>query len=71
MDMRRFLPILLIAFAALVLAAAAGVDGLAAELRGRSFGWVQPTSVVAGTLVALTVLGSVGAMLARYRKVTQ
>ena len=51
---------LLIAFAALVLAAAAGVDGLAAELRGRSFGWVQPTSVVAGTLVALTVLGSAG-----------
>lgn len=51
---------LLIAFAALVLAAAAGVDGLASELRARSFGWVQPTSVVAGALVALTVLGSAG-----------
>lgn len=51
---------LLIAFAALVLAAAAGVDGLAAELRVRSFGWLQPTSVVAGALVVVTVLGSAG-----------
>ncbi len=51
---------LLIAFAALVLAAATGIDGLSAELRERSFGWVQPTSVVAGALVALTVLGSTG-----------
>ena len=51
---------LLIAFAALLLAAAAGLDGLAAELRVRSFGWLQPTSVVAGILVVATVLGSAG-----------
>ena len=51
---------LLIAFGALVLAAAAGVDGLAAELRDRSFGWQQPTSVIAGLLVAVTVLGAAG-----------
>ena len=51
---------LLIAFGALVLAAAAGVDGLSAELRDRSFGWQQPTSVVAGLLVVVTLLGSAG-----------
>jgi GT2 family glycosyltransferase len=51
---------LLIAFAALVLAAAAGVDGLAVELRERSFGWQQPTSVIAGVLVVVTVLGATG-----------
>ena len=51
---------LLIAFGALVLAAAAGVDGLAAELRDRSFGWQQPTSVIAGLLVVVTVLGAAG-----------
>jgi hypothetical protein len=51
---------LLIAFGALVLAAAAGLDGLAVELRDRSFGWQQPTSVVAGLLVVVTVLGSAG-----------
>ncbi|HEU4547245.1 MAG TPA: glycosyltransferase [Microlunatus sp.] len=51
---------LLITFGALVLAAAAGIDGLAAELRDRSFGWQQPTSVIAGLLVAVTVLGASG-----------
>lgn len=51
---------LLIAFAALLLAAAAGVDGLAAELRGRSFGWQQPTSVIAGIVVVTAVLGATG-----------
>ena len=51
---------LLIAFGALVLAAAAGVDGLAAELRDRSFGWQQPTSVIAGLLAVVTMLGSAG-----------
>ncbi|HEY5788611.1 MAG TPA: hypothetical protein VIT65_27950, partial [Microlunatus sp.] len=51
---------LLITFGALVLAAAAGVDGLAAELRDRSFGWQQPTSVIAGLLVVVTVLGAAG-----------
>lgn len=51
---------LLIGFAALLLAAAVGVDGLAGELRDRSFGWQQPTSVVAGLLAVLTVLGATG-----------
>lgn len=51
---------LLIAFAALLLAAAVGVDGLAAELHDRSFGWRQPTSVVASLLVVVTVLGAAG-----------
>ncbi|MDN5763853.1 MAG: glycosyltransferase, partial [Microlunatus sp.] len=51
---------LLVAFAALLLAAATGLDGLAAELRERSFGWQQPTSVVAGVLVVATVLTGAG-----------
>ena len=51
---------LLIAFAALLLAAAVGVDGLAGELRVRSFGWQQPTSVIAGVLAVLTVLVGTG-----------
>ena len=51
---------LLIAFGALVLASAVGVDGLARELRDRSFGWQQPTSVIAGVLVVVTVLGAAG-----------
>ena len=51
---------LLIAFAALLLAAAAGADGLAAELGDRSFGWQQPTSVVAGVLAVVTILGAAG-----------
>jgi hypothetical protein len=51
---------LMIAFAALLLAAATGVDGLAGELRERSFGWQQPTSVAAGVLAVATVLGAAG-----------
>jgi hypothetical protein len=51
---------LLIAFAALVLAAAVGLDGLAGELRGRSFGWEQPTSVIAALVVVVAVLGATG-----------
>ena len=51
---------LLIGFAALLLAAAVGIDGLAAALRLRSFGWVQPTSVIAGVLAVVTVVGAAG-----------
>ena len=51
---------LLIGFAALLLAAAVGTDGLAAELRRRSFGWLQPTSVIAGVLAVVTVVGAAG-----------
>ncbi len=50
---------LLIGFGALVLAAGAGVDGLAAEMRGRSFSGLQPASLLASVVVALvTVLGA-------------
>ena len=45
---------LLIGFAALVLAAAAGIDGVASGISGRSFSWVQPAAVVGAVGVALT-----------------
>ena len=51
---------LLIGFAALVLAAAAGIDGVAAGIRGRSFSWVQPTAVAGAVLVGLTTLAGAG-----------
>lgn len=51
---------LLIAFGALLLAAAVGIDGLSDELRGRSFGWRQPTSVVAGLVVVTAVVSAAG-----------
>jgi GT2 family glycosyltransferase len=53
-------PYLLIAFAALVLAAAAGVDQLTAGIRGRSFSWVQPSAVLGAVLVALTTVVGAG-----------
>ncbi len=56
---------LLIAFAALILAAAVGVDGLTAEIRVRSFSAVQPLSVLAAvTVLATTVLGAAWWVLA-------
>lgn len=51
---------LLIAFAALLLAGAAGLDGLAHELREQSFGWRQPASVAAGVAVVATVAMAAG-----------
>ena len=43
---------LLIGFAALLLAAAVGLDGWSGELSGRSFSWIQPAAVLAGVAVA-------------------
>ena len=43
---------LLIAFGALIIGAGVGVDGLIAELAGRSFSWLQPISVLAAVAVA-------------------
>ncbi len=51
---------LLIGFAALVLAAAAGIDGVASGIRGRSFSWVQPTAVAGAVLVGLTTVAGAG-----------
>lgn len=53
-------PYLLLAFAALVLAAGIGVDGLSTELAGRSFSVLQPLTVAASFLVALVTLGAAG-----------
>jgi hypothetical protein len=49
---------LLIAFAALVLAAAGGLDGLAARIGRRSFSALQPLSVLAGVLAATVTVGA-------------
>ncbi len=48
---------LLIAFAALTVGAGIGVDGMSAELAGRSFGWLQPVSVLSAVAIALVSLG--------------
>jgi hypothetical protein len=48
---------LLIAFAALLVGGGIGVDGLAAEMRERSFSWLQPAAVLAGVAVGLVTLG--------------
>lgn len=51
---------LLIGFAALLLAAGAGVDGLSADLADRSFSLVQPLAVVATALVGIVTLAGAG-----------
>lgn len=51
---------LLIGFAALLLAAGAGVDGLSADLANRSFSVVQPLAVVATALVGIVTLAGAG-----------
>ena len=48
---------LLITFAALLVGGGVGVDGLAAEMRGRSFSWLQPAAVLASLAVGLVSLG--------------
>jgi hypothetical protein len=48
---------LLIAFAALLVGGGIGIDGLAAEMRGRSFSWLQPATVLAGVAIGLVSLG--------------
>ena len=50
---------LLIGFGALLVAAGAGLDGVATGIRGRSFSWLQPTAVLGAVLAGLiTVLGA-------------
>ena len=48
---------LLIAFAALLVGGGIGVDGLSAQMKERSFGWLQPATVLAGLAVALVSVG--------------
>ena len=48
---------LLIAFAALLVGGGIGVDGLAQEMRERSFSWLQPAAVLAAVAVGLVSLG--------------
>ena len=49
--------LLLVTFAALLVAGAVGFDGLSGEVTGRSFTWVQPAAVLAGAAVALVTVG--------------
>jgi GT2 family glycosyltransferase len=49
---------LLITFAALLIGGGVGVDGLAAEMRERSFSWLQPAAALAGVAVGLVSLGA-------------
>ena len=48
---------LLIAFAALLLGGGVGVDGLAQEMRERSFSWLQPAALLASFAIGLVSLG--------------
>jgi GT2 family glycosyltransferase len=49
--------LLLITFAALLVAGAVGADGVFGEVAGRSFTWVQPAAVLAGGAVTVVALG--------------
>jgi hypothetical protein len=48
---------LLIGFAGLILGGGVGVDGLGAEMKRRSFTWLQPVTVVLGVAVAAVSIG--------------
>jgi GT2 family glycosyltransferase len=48
--------LLLIGFAALLLAAGTGLDGLAGQVQARSFSWVQPAVVLSGVLALVVTL---------------
>ena len=48
---------LLIAFAALLVGGAVGVDGLSGQMKERSFSWLQPLTVLVGLAVALVSVG--------------
>ncbi|WP_375432680.1 glycosyltransferase family 2 protein [uncultured Friedmanniella sp.] len=50
-------PYLLIAFAALGLGGAVGVDGFSRDIRRRSFSWLQPAAVLSGVAVAVVTVG--------------
>lgn len=49
--------LLLVMFAALLLAGAVGADGFSGDVAGRSFSWVQPAAVLAGVAVTLVAVG--------------
>ncbi|MGI3783148.1 MAG: glycosyltransferase [Janthinobacterium lividum] len=49
--------LLLVTFAALLVAGAVGSDGVSGEVAGRSFSWVQPVAVLAGVVVTLVAVG--------------
>lgn len=51
-------PYVLVGFAALLLAGGVGVDGLSAQMKARSFSWLQPAAVVAGLAVGLVTVGA-------------
>ena len=53
------MPVALV-LAALVLAAAIGADGVVARLRGRSFGWRQPSALLLAVLTGLVPLAASG-----------
>jgi GT2 family glycosyltransferase len=48
---------LLLGFGALILAAGMGLDGFSADMKVRSFSWLQPGAVLAGIAVCLVSLG--------------
>ncbi|GAA3607451.1 glycosyltransferase [Microlunatus ginsengisoli] len=50
--------LLLIAFAALVLGGAIGLDGLAGQVRAQSFSWLQPATVLLAAAMAAVSLGA-------------
>ncbi len=49
--------LLLVTFAALLVAGAVGADGVSGEVTGRSFTWVQPAAVLAGVVVTVVTVG--------------
>ena len=50
--------LLLIVFGGLILAGAAGLDGLAGQVRAQSFSWLQPASVLLAVAMAAVTLGA-------------
>ena len=48
---------LLLGFAALIVSGGMGLDGFSADVKERSFSWLQPATVVAGIAVCLISVG--------------
>jgi hypothetical protein len=48
---------LLLGFAALIISAGMGLDGISIDMKARSFSWLQPASVLAGIAVCLVSVG--------------
>ena len=49
---------LLLGFAALIVSGGMGLDGFSADVKERSFSWLQPATVVAGIAVCLIMLAA-------------